>query len=168
MVLSFVALRRAFSLWQEQEDALAIYRATKPIPEFVIEIAKEGEEAVGFKIRNTWSQNLYNVGIANIKSRVGEISWWESYFPCLDARIGEKVLKPFSFPGQWARFHDVPSLLKAFQDAPESDNPEHLGDIVVWADDADGTRYRFSTALQLWNLHTWRVWDTKRVLAKPR
>jgi hypothetical protein len=57
LILSFVALRHAFHLWQEQQVALAGYRA-KPIPEFVIDAAKEGEEVVRFKIRNTWSQNI--------------------------------------------------------------------------------------------------------------
>jgi hypothetical protein len=166
LVLWFVALRHAFHLWQEQQVALGEYRV-KPIPEFVVDIAKEGEEVVGFKIRNTSSRNLYSVGIANMQTRIGEVWWHESFFPCLDARIGEKVLKPCSVSGQWARFHNMPTLLITFQNAPESDNPEHVGDIVVFARDADGIGYRFSTSLQLWNLHTWRVWDTARVLAKP-
>jgi hypothetical protein len=160
LVLSFVALRHAFHTWQEQQDALAEYRA-KPIPEFVIDIAKEGEEVVGFKIRNTSSQNLYSVGVANMQTRIGEVWWDESFFPCLDARIGEKVLKPCSVPGQWARFHDVPTLRKALE-LTRGTNPEDVGDIVVFAHDADGIAYRFSTTLQLWNLYTWRVWNTVR------
>ncbi len=166
LVLSFVALRHAFHLWQQQQVALAEYRV-KPIPEFVIDIAKEGEEVVGFKIRNTSSQNLYSVGIANMQTRVGEVSWDENFFPCLDARNGERVLKPCSMPGQWARFHDVPTLLQAFQEQSGDNYPEDVGTIAVWAEDADGTRYRFSSVLQLWNLHTWRVWSTERALARP-
>lgn len=117
VVLLMVVIQRAFRLWRQQKNELAVHRA-KPIPEFVIDLAREEDEVVGFKIRNVWSQNLYNVSIANINSRVGEIAWWENYFPCLEARNGEKVLKPTSYPGEQARFQDVPSLRKALQETP--------------------------------------------------
>jgi hypothetical protein len=139
----------------------------KPIPEFVIEIAKEGDDVIGFKIRNVSSENLHDVGISNMQSRVGEIAWYENFFPCLDARIGVQILTPHSYPGQRAYFHNVSTLTKALQESPSGDNPEHVGDIVVWARDATGTAYKFSAALELWNLHTWRVWNTKRELARP-
>ncbi len=163
MLMLVFVLWRGFQLSNEQENAIGLYRA-KPIPEFVIDLAKEGDEVVGFKIRNVSSQNLFNVAIVNIKSRVGEIAWWENFFPCLEARIGEKILKPHSYIGETVRFSDVPSLLKALQDAPGEYNPEYVGDIVTRAVDGDGNRFAFSTRLELWNSWTWRVWETERTL----
>lgn len=155
-------LRNGFALWKHQQATLDA-RSSKAIPEFVIDLEKVDDEVVGFKIKNVSEQNLYEVSVVNIKSRVGEIAWWENFFPCLEARTGERVLKPSSYPSGVARFRDVSTLLLAFQNSPGRENPEHVGDIVILAKDADGDAYRFSTALEIWNSWTWRVWETSRV-----
>ncbi|HEV2324712.1 MAG TPA: hypothetical protein VGS10_12240 [Terracidiphilus sp.] len=165
--LLFLVLRRTYDLWRIQRDELTLFRA-KAAPEFVIDFAKEGDEVVGFKLRNTSPQNLYNLAVANMKSRVGEIWWWENFFTCIEARVGEIILKPHSMIGSSIRFQDVPALRRALVETPGGTNPESVGALEIYADDGEGNRYRFSTDLQLWNGWTWRVWETDRMLVKPK
>jgi hypothetical protein len=140
----------------------------KATPEFVIDFARDGDEVVGFKLRNTSSQNLYNLSVVNMKSRVGEIFWWENFFTCIEARIGEIVLKPYSSLESSIRFQDVPALKKVLAETPGGTNPEIVGVLEIYADDAEGNQYRFSTDIQLRNGWTWRVWETDRALVKPK
>jgi hypothetical protein len=167
LLLICLILRRAYEIWKRQTEELATLR-TKPAPEFVIDFEKEDDEVVGFKLRNTPAQNLYNLAVGNIPSRVGEIGWWANYFTCIEARTGEINLKPSSRTGSEIHFQDVPALRKALQDTPGGENPETVGTLIVFGDDADGNRFRFSTDLQLWNGWTWRVWKTERLLMKPK
>jgi hypothetical protein len=167
LLVIYLIVSRSYELWKMQSEELASLR-TPPAPEFVIDLDERSDEIVGFKLRNTSPHNLYNVGVANIQSRVGEIGWWNNQFPYIEARTGEINLKPSSRIGSTIRFQDVPALLKALQDTPGETNPEIVGKLVVFADDANGNRFRFSTDLQLWNGWTWRVWETERIHAKPK
>ncbi len=154
-------LRNGFALWKHQQEILDA-QSSEPIPELVIDLEKLNDEVVGFKIKNVSEHNLHEVSVVNIESRIGEIGWWENFFPCLEARSGEKILKPHSNLEGVVRFQDVPSLLLAFQNLPADENPESVGDIVILAKDAGGNAYKFSATLELWNSWTWRVWETRR------
>ena len=167
ILLLWFALRRSYELWKQQAEELRGLRM-KPAPEFVIDFAEEDGEVIGFELRNTSPHNLYNVAIVNMQSRVGEIGWWNNFFTCIEARTGEIVLRPSSRIGSSIRFQDVPALKKALSEISGGENPETVGTLLVFADDAEGNRFRFSTDIQLWNGLTWRVWKTERVLVKPK
>jgi hypothetical protein len=167
LLLMCLILRRTYELWKLQVEELAVFRM-KPAPEFVIDFAREDEEVIGFKLKNTSPQNLYNIAIVNIPSRIGDIGWWDNHFTFLAACTGEIILRPSSRIGNAIRFQDVPALRKALQDTPGGENPETVGTLTIFAEDAEGNRYRFSTDLELWNGWTWRVWETERVLVKPK
>lgn len=81
-----------------QVEELNSFQAV-PIPEFVIDLEKEGDDVIAFKIKNTSTVNLYNIGVVNIDTRAGEVCWWKTTSTGLRRMVAKGCCDPLLVRG---------------------------------------------------------------------
>lgn len=177
LALSSVILN-AYKTWKEESDTRSRYEQ-KPIPELVIGLSTDGRGTVhGIELRNvSQTENLHNVLIGRSRTILGEASWGEGSYACIEAKSNPITCLPFlevrdNFGKIVGLVRDLCDFGNKIQDMKDAgvvgDVPDTLTiPITIFAEDSMMLTYMYTTELRcVYEADYWRIGMTNKSRTK--